>query len=421
MMHTGQESRRAMEDYIKCFDLQKFPGEDVTNMCICIKAVACSLGTNRLPLDIIHRVLEGFARVSTPEFQNLCHSQESMLSSTLIQRNLRSISLYSQLISILTDLENKFIDLCNGRRWLGLGHNSEMNNTLVFTVHATTESSINDDDFAVYVAKHGRHALPFNVWVKDKVCHNCGELGHIKPNCPHPPQDTAQKQSFQKVPPASWHNSLVPPNKSRSSQEFTSTSNHNHHQHPKTRDFVKALLSACHKHLGISAALSDQPSNAPADEVESDTTVDNYKVEDAPTSFNHSSFFAALGCPKEEAVSLLVLTNAGILRKSMQIFFSLHYFWQHCSFFQHPSSPTLNLRGGSLCTMVWSYYQSSSFTADSVYGTLPSTSIVSWIVLHHGIPYATNWQPCTFRDTTANLDAIASPPHTHYYTSDISG
>ena len=85
VMHTGQESRRAMEDYIKTFDIRKYPGEDVTKACIRLKAIARSLGTEQLPMDIIHCVLDSFARASTPEFQNLCLSQALLLLSTMFQ------------------------------------------------------------------------------------------------------------------------------------------------------------------------------------------------------------------------------------------------------------------------------------------------------------------------------------------------
>ena len=70
IVQSNQESRRAMEEYIKTFDIRRFPGEDVTKACLRIKAIAQSIGTHQLPADIIHRVLEGFAHASTPAFQN---------------------------------------------------------------------------------------------------------------------------------------------------------------------------------------------------------------------------------------------------------------------------------------------------------------------------------------------------------------
>ncbi len=68
IVQNNHESQRAMEEYIKTFDIQNFPGEDVTKASLRIKAVAQSLGTTRLPTDIVHRVLDSFARSSTPTF-----------------------------------------------------------------------------------------------------------------------------------------------------------------------------------------------------------------------------------------------------------------------------------------------------------------------------------------------------------------
>ena len=296
VMHTGQESRRAMETYIKTFDIRKFPGEDVTNACIRIKAIARSLGTDKLPADIVSCILDGFGKASTTEFQSLCLSQEAMLSSSLIQHHLQNVSPYTRLLNILRDLEAKFIDLRNGHRWIGLGHDNTSTTTSAFTTTIGTPHDA-DDDFAIYVAKNGR--LPFHLWVKDKVCHNCGEVGHIRPACPHPPRQTKPHNMS-----TTWHS----PPSSNNNPSFNKTSQF-HGQNKNTsstnkpgmkstrKDFVKALLSVFDEHLAFSDE-SLESSSATANVANPDAS-QSEPMPDYPSPDDHSSFFAALGCPKE--------------------------------------------------------------------------------------------------------------------------
>ncbi len=188
MVKNNQESRRAMEEFIKTFDIQKFPGEDVTKATLRLKAIAQSLGTNRLPSDIVHRVLEGFARASTPTFSNLCHHQKSMISSSLVKANLRQDTLYKTLISVLTDLDNEYNELLSGHRWLGISHNA-LPSRSVFVANSPVNEDDTDDEYANYVvftARTGRPSLPFHVWVKDKLCRHCHEMGHIITMVVHP-------------------------------------------------------------------------------------------------------------------------------------------------------------------------------------------------------------------------------------------
>ncbi len=186
MVQSTQESRRAMEEFIRNFDIQKFPGEDVTKASLRIKAIAQSIGTKSLPADIVQRVLEGFARSSTPAFSNLCFYQGSMLSSSLMKHNLRQDNLYQTLTSVLGDLEVRYHELLSGNSWLGVGNSA--------AVAASTFISLTDidpdgsdaeeyDEYVAFTAYNGKH-VPFDEWVKDKICRNCNEVGHIRRNCP---------------------------------------------------------------------------------------------------------------------------------------------------------------------------------------------------------------------------------------------
>ncbi len=74
MVVRNQEARGALKNDIKTFDITKFPGENVPTDCLCLKAVACALGDNDLPTNVVHKVLEGYAKSSTPTFNKFCAS-----------------------------------------------------------------------------------------------------------------------------------------------------------------------------------------------------------------------------------------------------------------------------------------------------------------------------------------------------------
>jgi hypothetical protein len=42
----NQEARDALEEYLKTFDIRKFPGENVPLACLCLKAVTTSHGSD---------------------------------------------------------------------------------------------------------------------------------------------------------------------------------------------------------------------------------------------------------------------------------------------------------------------------------------------------------------------------------------
>ena len=285
MVQTNQESRRAMEDFIRTFDIQKFSGENVTKACLRIKAVAQSLGPTKLPTDIVHRVLEGFARSSTPAFSNLCYHQESMISSSLVKTALRQDTLYRTLVSVLADLEIKYIELLSGQRWLGVGNNAPPSSHSTFLADSESGTIDNDNEYNEYIAltaRAGRNALPFHIWVKDKICRNCNEIGHIQRDCPRPRRST-QRQSHTKHPNISTQRMT----KSRHDDATSSSSTTKPGDTYASK--VKALISAA-QDLATSSAHVTAPSPE-----------DNATHDDPSSSDDHdySGFFAALGCPKE--------------------------------------------------------------------------------------------------------------------------
>jgi hypothetical protein len=75
MVIKNQEAKDFLKNYIRTFDITKFPCENVPTACLRLKAVARSLGDKDLPSNTIRKVLEGFAKSSTQAFNDFCSSQ----------------------------------------------------------------------------------------------------------------------------------------------------------------------------------------------------------------------------------------------------------------------------------------------------------------------------------------------------------
>ena len=117
----------------------------------------------------------------------MCHYQESMISSSLVKHNLHQDTLYKTLILVLGSLEVKYSELLTGNRWHGIGTGtSPLASTFLSNADSTSTDPNDDDDdnYVVYTTHTGRQAIPFDTWVKDKICCNCNEVGHIQRNCP---------------------------------------------------------------------------------------------------------------------------------------------------------------------------------------------------------------------------------------------
>ena len=288
------------------FDIRKFPGENVTEASLRIKAVARSLGTNNLPSDIIHRVLEGFAHASTPMFQSFCATQESLITSSLVRDRLNNKqTLYKTLVDVLADLEIRYVDLRSGQRWLGQGHGTTAVDS-VFLSSTTTEDDDNsisgdDHDYAIYVNTVGpTKALPFDVWVRDKNCHHCGELGHIRPQCPKrhlaPVKRSNPRLQHDRHKPSGRgggyeHRSSSRPSYPPNQRNTTSYTADN-------KKYAKKVLTAA---LDMVETEDSNHSTTRAD-IAGDNTPSTSEDSTESTHDNgskYAAFLAALGCPKE--------------------------------------------------------------------------------------------------------------------------
>ena len=159
-----------------------------------------------------------------------------------------------------------------------------------FTASTDSDSDRPDDDeydeYVAFTAHTNRRTLPFEVWVKDKLCRNCNEVGHIQRDCPKPLRHTPRapkSHRFRSKQESSRHtrhggSSYVPPK-----QIHTPPA-------PRTKEYaskVQALISAA-----CDLALTTKQD---ANESTSTTTTND----EQPSAHDYSGFLAALGCPKE--------------------------------------------------------------------------------------------------------------------------
>jgi hypothetical protein len=177
MVVRNQEARDALGNYIKEFDITKFPGENVPTACLRLKAVSRALGEKELPTNTIRRVLEGFGKSSTPSFNEFCTSQIAMRRGSFYEKLVQSSSLQTQLNEVLNDLEATYLDLVGGKLWAGVNASP--------TKAAFVGDQTIDDKLEEARALALQKKLPFAEWEKLYAeCHECGKKGHIRPNCP---------------------------------------------------------------------------------------------------------------------------------------------------------------------------------------------------------------------------------------------
>ncbi len=115
MVVCNQKARDALKNYIKTFDITKFPGKNVLVACLHLKAVAHALVEINLSINSVQRVLEGFAKSSTSSFNKFCTSQIALHCGSFYDKLMSNNSLQTQLNDVLNDLESTYLDLVGAK------------------------------------------------------------------------------------------------------------------------------------------------------------------------------------------------------------------------------------------------------------------------------------------------------------------
>ena len=174
----NQEARDLLQTWIKEFSILNFANQDVSKACTAFKAVVRSIGEKDLPDNTVRCLLGGMAHATNPSFKQVCATNEAMLSSSLYQRQLGTVTIMEHVKSVMNDLEIKYLALVGGKKWDGVGHEP-----VAFLADKDALKTEYDGQ-ARALAARGEKILPFNEWVKTANCHYCGEQGHITPHCP---------------------------------------------------------------------------------------------------------------------------------------------------------------------------------------------------------------------------------------------
>jgi hypothetical protein len=155
MVTKNEESRRNLEQWLQDFNLAFFLGENVIKACLRIKAVINAIGHDRLPSDVVTRMLNGMSTTLTDEFCQVCSTQIAMMNNSVLKTMIKTTSLHKQLVSILSDLKVKYLELLGAKKWKGIGVN------IKHEVSAYTNQAYTCEEYHAYVVDASKDALPF--------------------------------------------------------------------------------------------------------------------------------------------------------------------------------------------------------------------------------------------------------------------
>ncbi len=225
-----------------------------------------------------------------------------MISSSLVKTSLRQDTLYKTLISVLGDLEVRYNKLLSGQRWLGVGHGVQAASSAFITnTDLDTDTFDEDeyDDYMVLTARNGRAIIPFDIWVKDKVCRNCNAVGHIQCDCPKQCCPSSRPSSRQ---PTHYYNhrhstSRSSLDNSASTSPASLSTQQSLGKHGLSAK-VQALISASCDLAQVAEPLANTATTL-GDEVKLSSMPSTKSTDRDTSTHDYTRFFAALGYPKE--------------------------------------------------------------------------------------------------------------------------
>ncbi len=174
---TTHETKVAQQNYITNFDIRKLDGENVIVAAKRLKAIVKSLNPADLPTNMITCVLRGMEKASNAEFTQLCNSEVALSHSPIYIRALGNLSRVDHLFMVLDSLVTKYCELCTADDWSSVGHQGSSFNAT--QAKGGAASRLKSDG-----SRRSDTWLPRSDFMSKAKCHHCGEVGHIRPNCP---------------------------------------------------------------------------------------------------------------------------------------------------------------------------------------------------------------------------------------------
>ena len=170
MVLVNQETLDALATWLREFDIRRFDGQNVKIASAQCRAVIRALDGHGLPDNMVRNLLSGFAFASNEEFRQQCATLLAVQRSSYLTLGMAKQNPKKVAFAIMKDLESTFAAISARKMWEGAGHSA-----------ATYAASALDNNLTALAA---RHAKPFEEWVKDIECRNCGEIGHLEKDCP---------------------------------------------------------------------------------------------------------------------------------------------------------------------------------------------------------------------------------------------
>lgn len=193
-----QEAKFKLQMWLHNFSITNYDGQDVQVASRRLTSIVKALGDD-LPSNAVSLVLKGFAKASSEEFVTKCKTIEALLENSLVSSSLKSAPVAKQVRTIVDDLAKVYHTLSITSNWPGATHVASTRtyygagNPSRALVAAGQSSSRNEDseDYSVFLtfeaaqiyAAHRGRKLSYKEWVKSAICHFCGLVGHIKPEC----------------------------------------------------------------------------------------------------------------------------------------------------------------------------------------------------------------------------------------------
>ena len=184
MVIRNQEALDALQTFIKDFDIRAYDGQNVSKAASHLKAVLRALGKD-IPANAARSIVNGMAYADNKEFKDLCTASGAYFSSSFITSTLPAHLRDPKecCLTLLRDFETRYQQLMTAKKWNSVTHKAS-----TFTAQL---ADMSDDDYEAYAA---RALLPFEEWVKAIRCNFCGELGHIKADCPKNPHRRTEQE-----------------------------------------------------------------------------------------------------------------------------------------------------------------------------------------------------------------------------------